>query len=711
MTIRNSGSRRMKSNSSSSRVRNRLQQRKREASRRVLLESLEQRQLLTTGPMLTGIQPNQGDLLFDVRQLEDLSSTAELAPVIEGTTLTTSPREFVFRFDDSADIDPATLDGIRITRAGADGVFEAATATTDFGTNGAAIVEFRSRISGAAGNGQVISFTSVNRAGTSLPVITVTNGVVNVELNSNPTRTTRVQDMLVALSANAEASQLVEGVLVSGPSLTAIGQTSGARTLTLQGANAAQALTDFGLNNGTFVRFIADTPGPEGRGVTIQLTPRDFGGPANPVVTVQGKVIGVQTNSTTGYVSSINDVLNAINTNPESAALVTGLVEIGSGATLLTGMPSNLPPLVLAGAGDEVLTPGYIGLGDSSREIVFRFNENLPDDTYRIDILGTGSQALLNVNGDAFNGGDDMAIEFDLNLGPQVVAVVPEPLRRLSNGQLSPSTGIVEVYFNNDDLLASAATNPNYYQLVYKGADGSDVVKMPASVSYSAITNIATLNFGSALSRQVDPTSTTGAFLQGAFRLKVGTSEGLPGDAREVTGVGDAADSFANAFDLTTDLGSVVAQSSSLIIDGSIVNTDMFPFDLAGGQDTQGRRALRPDDPSRLLGPVPLDYYRVDENLDLQGDADNELGISQLYYNFAPSYLGPDAVSGADRNYFNVITESQKQRVREVMSLFSEYLGIQFVESESLGTTTCHVGTRPFVCSCASGSSSARTDV
>src|SRR6056297_3302035 len=134
MTIRNTGSRRMNSKPSSTRSRHRLQQRKRETVRRVLLESLEQRQLLTTGPLLTGIQPNEGDLLFDVRQLEASDAAASVVPVIEGATLTTAPREFVFRFDDSSEIDSSTLGGIRITRAGADGVFEAARATTDFGT-------------------------------------------------------------------------------------------------------------------------------------------------------------------------------------------------------------------------------------------------------------------------------------------------------------------------------------------------------------------------------------------------------------------------------------------------------------------------------------------------------------------------------------------------------------------------------------------------
>jgi hypothetical protein len=669
MTIRNTGSRRLNNEKAPSRHRNRLQNRKRRQDRRTLLEALEQRQLLAAGPQLTGIQPNEGSLLFD------------------GSTLTVAPRELVFRFDDTTTIDPATLDGIRITRAGADGIFESATATTDFGTGGVGIVEFRSLEPGASGNGQLVRLTSVNRVGTRLPIVRLTGGVVEIELNSNPVSPTRIQDLTQAL-ASSVARDLVQAVVVSGSTLTPIGtQIGGSRTLTLQGANAAQALTELGTTDGTLVRLIAQRPGPEGRGVTITVTRRDFGGPANPVVTVQGQAIRVQVNSTAGFASTVNDFIAAINGNPEASQLVTAVLESGSGATSLANLPTGFAPLVLAGAGDEVLTPGYVGLGDSAREVVFRFSENLPDDTYRIDILGSGAQALTNAAGEAFNNGTNLGLQFELNLGPQVAAVVPEPVRRAADGTLSPSRGIIEVHFNNDDLLQSAAQNVNFYQLIFTASNGSDVAIKPTSVSYSPLTNIATLNFGRPLSGLLDPTSATGAFLQGAFRLKVGTSGALPADAIRVNNVPDGGDSFVTAFDLSGSLGTVTGGTKSLIIDGSIRNSDLFPFELPGGQNSPGRRELRPDDPTRLMGPAPLDYYRLDANGDLVGDADNDLGITQFVYNFQSNYLGPDPVSGGQKTYFNVITEQQKERVREAMTMFSEYLGIQFVESANLGTT------------------------
>lgn len=686
MTIRKSGSRRTTSNSTPAQHRMRLQKKRRESVRRTLLESLEQRQLMAVGPTLTGIQPNDGELLFDVRQLAGTSAgSSDLPVLIQGNTLTVSPREFVFRFNGDASIDANTLDGIRITRAGADGDFERALATTDFGTQGAALVEFRSAISGAAGNGQQLRFTSVNRTGTNIPIIRLNGDVLEIELNSNPLSPTRIQELENAIRNSSIASERVVMSVISGPTLTPIGTTTGNRTLTLQGANAAVAVSELGTTNGTLVRLIAVAPGPEGRGISISLVKRNFGGPANPVVTVQGKAIQVQVNSTPGFESTVNDFLNALNSNPQSAAMVTSVLESGSGATSLAGLPNNFAPLVLSGAGDEILVPGYVGLGDSAREIIFRFNENLPDDRYRIDILGSGAQMLTDVSGDPFNDGRDMGIEFNLNLGPRVVAVVPEPVKRNASGQLTQAAGTIEVHFNDDDLSVTAAQNPAFYQLVFRSVNGTDVIVNPTRVTYSSITNIATLQFAAPLSRLVDPNSATGAFLQGAFRLRVGTSEGVSAPPTEVVLAAEPADNFEQSrlnSDLTNDLGSLVGGTRSLIINGSIENQADFPFEMPGSPDTLGRREIRPEDISRFEGPLPLDYYRLDTDGDLRGDADSTPGITEFVYAFPNSYQGPDPTTGGatQKTYFNVITEEQKQRVREVMSMFSEYLGVQFIE-------------------------------
>ncbi len=75
--------------------------------RQHLLERLEARQLLA-GPQLIGIQPNEGDLIVD------------------GSVRDSAPRVLTFRFDENQRINASSLDGIRITRPGEDGLFQTA---------------------------------------------------------------------------------------------------------------------------------------------------------------------------------------------------------------------------------------------------------------------------------------------------------------------------------------------------------------------------------------------------------------------------------------------------------------------------------------------------------------------------------------------------------------------------------------------------------
>src|SRR5690606_10615946 len=147
---------------------------------------------------------------------------------------------------------------------------------------------------------------------------------------------------------------------------------------------------------------------------------------------------------------------NAINSNPEASQLVTAILEAGQGSTLVGNRPNFPGTLLLTGANDIVVEPGYVGLGNTPNEVVFRFAETLPDDTYQIDIFGSGPLALTNVDGEAFNDGVDFGRQFKINLAPQVLAVVPEPVRRQNNGTLQPAVGEIEVHFSErlDDAVA-----------------------------------------------------------------------------------------------------------------------------------------------------------------------------------------------------------------------------------------------------------------
>ena len=100
----------------------------------------------------------------------------------------------------------------------------------------------------------------------------------------------------------------------------------------------------------------------------------------------------------------------------------------------------------------------------------------------------------------------------------------------------------------------------------------------------------------------------------------------------------------------------------------------------------QGSGTFDPEDPSRLDLAVPLDVWRE--------DADAVSGISTVYYEFPQTWLGDDPNEGRpgepdlQKTYFNVITEQQKERVREALSIFSQYLGVQFIETNRVPAET-----------------------
>ena len=168
--------------------------------------------------------------------------------------------------------------------------------------------------------------------------------------------------------------------------------------------------------------------------------------------------------------------------------------------------------------GNDVSAPiGYVGIGDKSNEIVIRFSSTLPDDKYRIRILG----GLKNSTGDLFNNGNAKTVDFDLNLGPQVISVVPQPITRDANGVLSQSSNTVEVYFNNDDLNPLTAQNVSFYQLIRTNDTATNLddgsITNPTSAVYDNLTDKVTLTFAAGVLTSA-----------GTFRLRIGNSDPVP---------------------------------------------------------------------------------------------------------------------------------------------------------------------------------------
>ncbi len=304
----------------------------------------------------------------------------------------------------------------------------------------------------------------------------------------------------------------------------------------------------------------------------------------------------------------------------------------------------------------------------NQNEVVIRFTDTLPDDNYRISV-GAGLRTT----------GSDTAtprsIDFRLDLGAFVETVVPQPVTR-TGATLSQDRNAIDVYFNRDDPLneTSARTASAYRLFEVDQATGDDVAPLapvnPTSVAYSQSTGKATLTFA------------PGVIADGKlYRLQIGAAETIVMPAAPVAEGSDDNSSFTTA----RDLG--VLDAGGKRVDGAI----------------DPPRATDPTNPGTLATPAgplqfPPQFGSIDEPGHRQEDFiaidSHEHGLPNWatrpdtgpavgYYNFKSVY-GSD---GQGNPLINAISETQKQRAREVFELFSRYTGLRFVESDSFGLT------------------------
>lgn len=129
------------------------------------------------------------------------------------------------------------------------------------------------------------------------------------------------------------------------------------------------------------------------------------------------------------------------------------------------------PTATPAQVNDDTIVPlGWIGLSDNSNEVILRFAQTLGDGFYRITVVGKSNYVfngvrippLLNTAGVAFMDGQNLPPErgsFELRLGPQVSAVVPQPVVRDSSFNLT----LTKLPVPRDQFVIDPHTN---------GADG-----------------------------------------------------------------------------------------------------------------------------------------------------------------------------------------------------------------------------------------------
>ncbi len=305
--------------------------------------------------------------------------------------------------------------------------------------------------------------------------------------------------------------------------------------------------------------------------------------------------------------------------------------------------------------GDEaIINPGFIGLGDTNNVAIVRFAEPLPDDFYQLEIFGTGATPLRNVAGEALNGGvSDEQINFRLDLGAQVISVVPQPIIRNGAGALTQRLSEIFVYFNKDELDETKAETTTFYQLTDTKGTGDtsdDVTINPTQVIYNAANNSARLIFAAPLTNKL-------------YRLRIGSPEPTVNTPAAPV-VNDNNDSLLTA----TPVGTTGAFQQ--IINSQIEPQGVLMRPEPGGLDEPGHRQIPPEihfgsSGGEAIAPSPI---TVDP------ETGNSLVVNYTFNKTNPygSYQGTP--------FFNDITDSQMARAREILEIYGSLLGVQFRE-------------------------------
>lgn len=363
---------------------------------------------------------------------------------------------------------------------------------------------------------------------------------------------------------------------------------------------------------------------------------------------------------------------------------------------------------VFGTAQDVMIRPAAVSLGDTqSNEVIVRFADALPDDRYRIEVFAfddptVGVTALRNTEGEIFQprqaGAQSETIDFRLALGAQVEAVVPQPVVREADGTLQQRRNEILVYFNEDELFVEndangnptprSAENPRFYQLLLTQdtvSTADDTLYHPDRVIYDPATHTARLIFATDINELAEVTLPSGEQLRGVpigggtFRLRIGSAVDSRDDliitpAMLLPG-GTVGDTVDTAFDLNAGQGSVQfvtdgSITSSILVPGEIQPV-AFPIQLPGGANDPGRALVE-----EIVGGG------LRQTINANFGPDSTPGVTEVLYNFQTVY----ATSGST-SFVNQITDRQKRRVREAVSLWSNYLGIQFRETVDQGIT------------------------
>lgn len=635
----------------------------RKRMRQMLLETLEQRQLMAVGPQLIGIQPNNSDLLVD------------------GSVRSVAPRELTFRFDDAQVIDPATLSGIRITRAGNDGSFGQFSASTDFGSSGAVNVQVTARTQATA---LTLQFTRADLGLGAAPVFAINGSTLNVTLNSNVATPTTAGGFVSAVNLSPVAAPLLTAKINGGLASTAIGTISPASYSPVQLTQSSDAVIQPGAvlvgaspnENEVTVRFAEALPDDSYR---IEIF--GFDDPVRGIVGLRN--LGAPNAPGTLFVpSAAGTRQNTIDFRLDLGSQVTAVVPqpIVRGAN--GQLQQQRDTVVVYFDADKLLVENDTFGQPTARsaenpafyQLIFtRDSVRNTDDVYftptSVKYNATTNTATLRFAGDINDlpGGNAGPSSFRLRIGTRETAPVAPTFSEAAATVISDlnTGGLAKIRFTARQVGEAGAgiqivvTNSRSNNPVVTTVGRTVQIDLGRD-TLTAQELIDLVRNSSAASNLVAVSLETGSI--GTTRVG---DRNLAYSPLNLVGLG-------SSFDTATNIGTIgsASQSQTSIVLGSSIDPEQFVLDLQGASNDPGHRLL----PQNQVGAF-------EDHVNPRFGADDTDGITTIFYNFQTVYSTD--LSGTP--LVNAISTIQKQRAREALSLWSKYLGIQFVETADLG--------------------------
>jgi parallel beta-helix repeat protein/VCBS repeat-containing protein len=327
------------------------------------------------------------------------------------------------------------------------------------------------------------------------------------------------------------------------------------------------------------------------------------------------------------------------------------------------------------GAADvEDVVIGVIDPDDSGRGLAIRFADNLKDGFFQLsittqlqDITGVSyvPRSPVPVPGDATGSLRRDVISFEVETGAKITGVVPQPL---SGGAQSLNT--IDVYFDDADLFDSGSTvaQPSFYQLIDTNntvTTEDDVIHIPSSVTTDSASARVSLLFNSDLADLVGDVGDS-------LRLRIGDNDLVSGSTAEVLNESVPVEpglSAGGAHEVTSV--SPGDERWSFMLQQTIVNAGsglVSMVDNPGGINEPGHRDIE------LSG---------ESHFAVHGDRDQDNEILEIAYTFLRDQ--PYGVNSQGQPVYNEMDADQEARFREILEVYGEVMGVDFVETESDG--------------------------